>query len=366
MNPPPNRMHPQRSVWVVPDYRKDNPYQSLLADAIAANSPWRCAFYPHYHRGLPFTRAVNRLRPRPDCLHLHWTDTFTARVPTKIATAFYMRKVLLDLALLKARRIPFVYTLHNEVSHDCAFPALELNFQRRLARAAHRVILHQSTLRSQLATDFNLPQSHFHVIPHGLYHGCYGDPIPTAAARTALNLPAEPPLFLFFGMLRPYKGVDAILTEWPAVLAANPNAILLIVGHAPDPAYRQHLIESAAKLQNVRIIPEFVEDARVPTLLCAATAVVFPFRKVLTSGSVLLALSFRRPVIAPAFPALQEAIAPLDSLLYPPNDPAGLRNALLNAATLAHAQLPWHALENRLDWAAIASQTAALYQSAVT
>jgi glycosyltransferase involved in cell wall biosynthesis len=82
-----------------------------------------------------------------------------------------------------------------------------------------------------------------------------------------------------------------------------------------------------------------------------------PYRRILTSGGALLALSLRRPVIAPGFASLREVLEDgRDSLLYPPEGgPAALAAALrrfasLDATTLERLQAGAYATARRYDW----------------
>lgn len=111
------------------------------------------------------------------------------------------------------------------------------------------------------------------------------------------------PVMLFFGRLRGYKGVDDLLSAF-ALTAIDGT---LIVAGAPEGSETEERIRrTAAADERVRLLLDFIDAERVPTLFAAADVVVLPFRDVTHSGSVMLALSLGRPVLVPDTPVMRE------------------------------------------------------------
>ena len=143
------------------------------------------------------------------------------------------------------------------------------------------------------------------VIPHGHYRRAYGVALPSEEARRRLDLTGDTRVALFFGDLRPYKGLETLLTAWQKL--SPRGAVLLIVGQPHDVEYTAKLRQMAEGLPGVRIVDRFIPPDEVPLYFSAADAVVLPFRAVQTSGSVILAMSYGRPVIAPRLGDVPEA-----------------------------------------------------------
>jgi len=96
----------------------------------------------------------------------------------------------------------------------------------------------------------------------------------------------------------------------------------------------------------------------------ASDVVVFPFQKIFTSGSVLLAMSFRKAVIAANLKFLDEVLAPDGRILYDPNDSDGLQGAMQRALS---SDLRVMGMQNRdkakgFDWKVIGEQTLQVYR----
>ena len=83
-------------VAMLPDWRQGNPYQALLAEALAPLGV-EAVFPAGYRRGMPLSRALLP-RPRPDLLHLHWPTPYL-RSGRTVPRAAYCLRTLADLAL---------------------------------------------------------------------------------------------------------------------------------------------------------------------------------------------------------------------------------------------------------------------------
>ncbi len=177
---------------------------------------------------------------------------------------------------------------------------------------------------------------------------------------------AEGPVILFFGLLRPYKGLDTLLEAFRQVEGAE----LWIVGNPRmDVGPLRRLAARAPG--RVRFVTRFVEDAEIPAIFRRADLVVLPYRDAEHSGVLYTALAFGKPMVLSAvggFPELAETGA---ARLVPPEDPAALAAALseliadsaareeLAAAARAAAAGPY-------SWDEAARQTLALYRDLLT
>ena len=100
------------------------------------------------------------------------------------------------------------------------------------------------------------------------------------------------PVVLFFGLLRPYKGLDVLLQAWHAVHGAE----LWIVG-------RSLIDVEELRVQappGVRFVTRFVADAEVPAFFRRADAVVLPYsrtERLDQSGVLATALAFAKPTV---------------------------------------------------------------------
>jgi len=89
-----------------------------------------------------------------------------------------------------------------------------------------------------------------------------------------------------------------------------------------------------------------------------------PFQKVLTSSTVMLALSFGKPVIAPRLGCIPYVLEGTDNLLYDPTAESGLLHAMQQALQMDLEQVGRGNLQRaaQFDWDTIAQKTRNVYE----
>jgi beta-1,4-mannosyltransferase len=346
------------SVLIMPDGRSANPYQTLLArslEQVDAN----VLFAHGYRRGLPLFREV--LDQRPNVLHLHWLSPYL-KGRNQWMYRFYAVKFILDVILVKRWGIRIVWTIHNRISHDTRFPSVELWVRRQLVKLADSIVLHNRSTLEDLAQEYQFPLHKVTVIPHGHYRDVYPARIPKSEARQALGLPMSGTIFLSLGLLRPYKGIETLLETWGNHQQHFSNCTLVIAGKA-SPAYAETLRLKIAALRNVVLIPEFIEDDRIHLFFSAASIAVLPYRQILNSGSLILAMSYGLPVVAPNLGGISEYLDTATRLLFEPDDAQGLLQAMILATQIDLEDIRQKMIQacDRLNWSDIGKSTYQTY-----
>ncbi|HEY4280440.1 MAG TPA: glycosyltransferase family 4 protein [Conexibacter sp.] len=262
----------------------------------------------------------------------------------------------------------------------------QLDAQRRLYERVDAVIVHSEHGASRLRDELRVDPAKVHVIPHGAFShlvpeagaaGAGASPEaasvsaagaasgPAAGVASQPSLPSElaavtrgKPVVLFFGLLRPYKGIDVLLEAWRGI----DDAELWVVGL---PKIDLAALRAQAP-PGVRFLPRFVADEEIPALFERADLVVLPYREIDQSGVLFTALAFGKPLLLSAVGGFPEVAATGAAELVEPGDPAALHAALtrlladpaargrLAAAARAAAAGPY-------DWDTIARQTLAVY-----
>jgi beta-1,4-mannosyltransferase len=236
-----------------------------------------------------------RLLRRYDVWHIHWPEALlNIRNPVKAAFKVAAFLAMIDSVRLRGGKI--VWTLHNLKAHDALHPELERWFYRRFLKRVDGVISLSRTglemARERFRPLRSLPAA---VIPHGHYRDQY--PPSEADARAALKLPANARVLLFFGEVRDYKNVEALVRAFRGVKTAN--AHLVVAGRPKNAAIAESIAAEAAQDARVHLDLKFIANSEVARYLAAADLMVLPYRQILNSGAALLALSFSRPVLVP-------------------------------------------------------------------
>ncbi|MTJ11414.1 glycosyltransferase [Anabaena sp. UHCC 0187] len=348
-------------VLMMPDYRIDNPYQTLLSKSLE-NQGAEVLFPFGYRRVFPIFRAIKSLK-KIDILHLHWISPYF-KGKNIVIKLIYAIKFLIDIFLTKLVGVKIVWTIHNHISHDSQFPILEHWLQQNLFNLANSIIVHNSLVIKDIAKSYKFAKSKAEIIPHGHYREIYKNAVSQVEARQALGIPLSGIVYLNLGMLRPYKGLERLLKVWEENQEFHKESTLLIAGKALDESYLQKLTQLASTTQGVILHADFVEDSKIHLFFSAADIVVLPFEKILTSGSLILAMSYNKPIIAPRTDSIVETLGAADWLLYENQDNQGLVKAL-KASTQVDlnklSELVEHECD-KLSWNNIGIKTYQVYE----
>jgi glycosyltransferase involved in cell wall biosynthesis len=304
-------------------------------------------------RGLeaPGRRALKLAEHVPDMLRLR------GRLDADVVHYQWLTVPGLDAALLPPRR-PRLLTAHYVLAPDPS--RRQLSSARRLFGRMDAVIAHSRQSARRLRDEVGLDPGRVRVIHHGTFD--YLTRLPEERPLPPELAAVEGPVVLFFGLLRPYKGIDVLLEAFRNVQGAE----LWIVGNPRMPV--EPLRELADRVPGtVRFVPRFITDPEIPAYFRRADLVVLPYRDGEHSGVVYTALAFGVPMVLSAvggFPELGEEHGA--AKIVPPEDPQALAQALeeligdrsardqLAAAARRVAQGPF-------SWDRIGAETLALY-----
>ncbi|WP_293848627.1 glycosyltransferase family 4 protein, partial [Steroidobacter sp.] len=246
---------------------------------------------------------IRALQQRYDVLHIHWPDLHLQARSSVRVMAKHARLALL-FVLLRLRKTRIVWTVHNLKPHERHLRLGELLFPIWFPRlCTHVIALTKHGLDSARAIYPGLRNKAAAVIPHGHYRDAYGPPLPRASCRDQLGL-AHRFTFLFIGHIRNYKNVPRLIEAFRGL--ERQDVQLVIAGQPGQMTNVDELRALAAGDDRIHLRLEFVPDDKVPLFVGASDLVVLPFEAILNSGSVFLALSFNRAVLAPNLGSLPE------------------------------------------------------------
>ena len=108
-------------------------------------------------------------------------------------------------------------------------------------------------------------------------------------------------VILFFGAVRPYKGLEDLIEAVGQLKKSGTSATLVIAGAFWIPVEKYMPLIKSAELENdVLIIDKYVPDEEISPLFCAADVVVLSHRSATQSAIPMLAFSYNTPMIATA------------------------------------------------------------------
>jgi len=232
------------------------------------------------------------------------------------------------------------------------------------------LIVHTNFTREEVIKRIMLPEEQISVIPHGAldYYLKLGDGY---AEDTTDHAVTKEQIILFFGVIKPYKGVDVLMrafSQLPKALLEKSQ--LWIVGYLRmDIRPLQELAERLGIAGRIRWDLRFIPEEEVTMIFKKATVVVLPYREIDGSGALMTALPFGKPIIATKVGGFPEILKDgVHGYLVNPDDHFALAEALQRILSQPElAQRMGRAVRElamgEFSWDTIAHKTVQLYQS---
>ncbi len=248
---------------------------------------------------------------KPDAIIFHWYHPFFA--------AAY--RGILSFTGKKAVRICICHNVH---PHD------EGKFRRLAVRwglsGMHGFVVHASQQEDEL--ESLIPGSRRIVLFHPIYDIFPGEDIDKTEARKRLGLDENDRVVLYFGLIRPYKGVEVLLKAGSMLKDVHRLKILIVGEIYSNKAEIIKLVNSLPDGM-VRMVDEYIPNEDVSTWFRASDLVALPYISATQSGVVPLAYRFDRPVVVTRVGGLPEVVDEGESgYLVEPGDAEELANQI--------------------------------------
>lgn len=213
------------------------------------------------------------------------------------AKKFFFHYTLL-IAQAKLAGIKVIGTMHDVMPFESLNidpAAIELLY----SGIDHYVVGNESEY-AKLQLYFRIPDKNITIIDHGPYTLFDTNKYSKESARKHLQIPPERRVVLFFGLLRPYKGLKYLIKAFRRVVKEVPDALLYIVSdlrHAPHLNEFLQRVEKAGIGKYIQLVKEYVPSSEIEPIYKAADIVVMPYTQVSQSGILNLAYGFKKPMI---------------------------------------------------------------------
>jgi len=300
----------------------------------------------------PFTWISEGLLTKADLLHAQWWSMPLAPIYATIAIAF------------KLRRKPVLFTVHNATDHDGS--TIFRAASRLLFSLADHLIVHTASNRRTLIQEYGIEPARTSVIPHGSLDfqvTCSAD---RAQIRHEMGFSPDDKVVLFFGAIRPYKGLATAIEAIGEVKKALPQVRLLIAGKLWEPwdTY-QKLIDDLELSNHVKTFLDYIPSKDVHRYFCAADLAVLPYLHFDSqSGVGSTAVAFRTPMIVSSVGGLPDLVKN-SRWVFPPGDSHALAQTLFDCLSdpeeIAKMERQLDSVASELDWRHIVGRTFKLY-----
>ena len=235
--------------------------------------------------------------------------SYASRPGTKIQILWNNKCELFDRTLLmmyyKMLGKKIVLTAHNvnqarRDSNDSLVNRVTLRTQYRLT---DHIFVHTQRAKSELVKEFGVRERDITVIPFGINNAVPHTDLSPTDAKQRLGIKSAEKAILFFGRMRPYKGLEHLLAAYQELEARHSDFRLIVAGE-PMKGSEEYLDEILRTIRRIdsreRIISkiQFIPDEETELYLKAADVLVLPYKEIFQSGVLFLAYSFGLPVIA--------------------------------------------------------------------
>lgn len=301
---------------------------------------------------------------RPRIFHILWNYKFQ----------LFDRTLLMLYYRTLGKRI--VFTAHNVNSADrdgneSVLNRLSLRVQYRLA---DHIFVHTDKMKDELCKAFGVGEQNVSVIPFGINNSVPDTKLTSVEAKTTLGVKRSEKTILFYGGIRPYKGLEYLVTAFRQVALQDKTYRLIIAGEPKKEAIQYwREIQQAIEREQIseQVIQEirFLTDEETEVYFKAADVVVLPYTQVFQSGVLFLAYNFGLPVIATDVGSLRDDIVegqtgytcrPCDATDLARAIEAYFRSDLFKTLDQRRAEIRSFARE-RNSWEVVSDKTCSVY-----
>ncbi len=214
----------------------------------------------------------------------------------------------------KNKKLKVICIADNIIPHEKR--AGDSAFTKYFIQPVQGFVVMSVSVRNDLIRFTNKPNR---LLPHPLYDN-FGEAIAQIKARTmlqekfSLNIHTEGPLLVFFGLIRPYKGLDLLIKA--LAQTGRKDIQLLIAGefYESEKNYRD-LIEKYQLQDRIVLYPAFIAEDQVKYFICAGDCIIQPYKTATQSGVTPVAYHFEIPMIVTKVGGLPQMV---------PHEKAGL------------------------------------------
>ena len=249
--------------------------------------------------------TINAILEKFDIFHLHWPEFFIKQ--SHIKSFFRIIFFIFILYIFKLRKTKIIWTVHNLYPHNNIKPKLYLFVLNILKLYLDGITFFSYDSRTIVNKQFKFTKSIKNaVIPHALYdYNLKPSKKITEDLLKNINIKERgSKLLLFFGRIDKYKDLKGLIKTFNKI--DDKKLYLLIVGNYSEKNYFNEIKKLSDKNKNLTLIIGFFPEEKISSLFHIADLVVLPFINILNSGSLMLALSLQKPVLAPSLGSINE------------------------------------------------------------
>ena len=201
---------------------------------------------------------------------------------------------------------------------------------RLIRRLATLYVTHTNSDKELIAKNYGIEKEKMVVIPHGIYDHYEKRDREEARARIGVE---EEFVILFFGLLRPYKGVKYLIKAYESLpVDFIEKSKLLIVGEMWEDKESKELAKKSKFSNKIEVVDRYVSDGETSLYFSASDVLVIPYTRASQSGVAHIGMDFGMPIIASEVGGLKENLGKYGGTMFvPPRNAEAIAKALMQA-----------------------------------
>jgi len=302
----------------------------------------------------------------PKIFHILWNN--------KLET--FDRTFLMLYYKLLGKRV--VLTAHNvnkrrRDSRDSFLNRLTLRIQYRLA---DHIFVHTEKMKAELMHQLGVSSDRASVIPFGINNSVPNTHLTAPQAKERLGVRENEKAILFFGRIKPYKGLEYLIAAFQKLARRSADYRLIIAGRLEEgcePYWEsmQKEIQEYFEAGRVTLRIEFIPDSEIEVYFKASDVLILPYKEIFQSGVIFLGYSFGLPAIIADVGSLKDDVVEgKNGFVFRPEDPNDLARAIeqyFGSDLFADLSTRRHVIRDyalqRHSWAIVGQQTLSIYQT---
>jgi len=254
---------------------------------------------------LYYTKLIRyTARTNPTVLHILWNNK----------VEFFDRTFLMLHYKVCGKKVAMTAHNVNQARRDGKDTLLNRATLKMQYRLCDHIFVHTQKMKEELCQDFRVHENAVTVIRYPMNNALPDTELTPSEAKQWLGLGTDEKTILFFGRIRPYKGIEHLLAAFKILSAQGGGNYRLIVAGEPKKGSEEYLHEIQQSIvkdfapEEVILKVQFIPDDEMELYFKAADVLVLPYKEIFQSGVLFLAYSFGLPVIATDVGSFREDI----------------------------------------------------------
>jgi glycosyltransferase involved in cell wall biosynthesis len=253
-------------------------------------------------------------RFRPDLTVVQWWHPYFAPCISKICSILRL-----------FRRGKVIFVCHNVVPHEKS--GIDRILSRLAFMTANGFVVQSAKDRDDLRSLKKSAEVVVH--PHPIYDFFRREELTREQARDRLGIETSN-VILFFGYVRPYKGLKYLLRAMPRISSESDTRLLVVGEFYEDIGPYEEFVRKEGLEGRVSFVNRYVDNEEVEDYFAASDLVVLPYISATQSGIAQIALAFDRPVIVTTVGGLPEVVSEgRTGFTVPPGDAGAIADAVI-------------------------------------